>query len=66
MEYPAGLMCVKCGEFFGHVLNPSKYIAKSAWDIEAICAKCVEQLTREKGITPESPEDWAYLLEDLL
>ena len=66
MEYPAGLVCVRCGEIFGRVFNPSNCFATNAWDVKAIRDRCTAQLSEEKGITPKSPEDWARLLEGLV
>jgi hypothetical protein len=58
----------KMGESFGGVLNPSKSITENPpdWDIKTICDNCVEQLSREKGITPYILEDWKRLLEGIL
>jgi len=63
MELPLGLVCIKCGEVFGSLLNPSAVIRGDRTQrAEAVCAPCVGSLTREKGIVPDSPENWARLL----
>lgn len=61
MEWPVGLVCTKCKSMFGSVINPSDI--KDIWQIKAICGMCIERLSNEKGITPNSPETWARLLE---
>jgi hypothetical protein len=68
MELPVSLVCIRCRGTFGSVLNPGKSIAENPpdWDIKAICDDCIEQLSREKGITPYTLEDWECLLEGIL
>lgn len=62
MGYPLGLVCAKCEEVFGIILNPDDSLSKKAKP-EAICSKCIGRLEKEKGITANSPENWKRLLE---
>jgi hypothetical protein len=66
MEPAAGLICVKCRRVLGNILNPSSYLAKDCRVIKAICIGCVVELSREKAIVPDGPENWARPLEGLL
>ncbi len=64
MELPLGLVCIKCGAVFGSLLNPSLIIAKDRPErVQAVCAPCVNKLSKEKGIVPDSPENWARILD---
>ncbi len=64
MEIPLALVCIKCGNIFGSLLNPSLVLDKDRPKrVEAVCVTCVNKLSREKGIVADSPENWGRILE---
>ncbi len=63
-NWPTGLVCVKCGGVFGTLLKPNSddLVKAGVRKIEAICSACIGKLSKEKSITPRTPDDWRRLL----
>lgn len=60
MGIPLGLVCKKCGYVFGAIVSPKQ---SELPKIESVCQQCIGRLSQEKGITPNSAENWKRLLE---
>ena len=61
MELPTGLVCTKCGTTFGAILKPSEDKLRG---LQAVCVRCVSEAAQRKGITLDTPENWAAALSD--
>ena len=61
---PVALVCTSCGNVSGALLNTSCVETRGNQSLTAICSSCTASLSQEKGITLDSPENWAKLLED--
>ena len=60
---PVGVVCEKCGTMVASLLNVKKLDFEGR-SLRAICSACISRLSKEKGITPDSPENWNKLVED--
>ncbi len=61
---PVGLVCTKCGNVFGALLNTTRVVTLGNEPLKAMCSSCAATLSKAKGIKLDSPENWTKLLED--
>jgi hypothetical protein len=59
MAIPTDLVCKKCGQVFGVIVQPENLVG-----LTAVCALCIKQATDAKGIVPNSDETWEEVLKD--
>ncbi len=64
MSLPIGLVCKKCGSVFGALIRPNtEEVARIGKAVESICEPCATELSKQKGISLDSAENWAKIID---